>query len=81
MRGLEWKKGNNQVMDELFKSPTRQSVASPVIVSKSGSKEMAKTIAFFFYENGISFNFADTSSFAHMIEESMISQTNSPSKL
>ena len=51
-------------MDELLKSPTKQSVKSSVIVSKSGSKEMDKTIASFFYENGISFNVADSSSFA-----------------
>ena len=58
-------------MDELFKSRTKQSVESSVIVSKSGSKEMDKTIASFFYENGISFNVADSSSFARMLEESM----------
>ena len=32
---------------------------------------MDNTIASFFYENGISFNFTDSSSFARMIEESM----------
>ena len=53
--------------------------ASPVIVSKSGSKEMDKTTASFFHENGISFNVADSSSFAHTIEE--ICQTKSLSKL
>ena len=58
-------------MDELLKSPTKQSVESSVRVSKSGSKEMDKTIASFFYENGISFNVADSSSFARMLEESM----------
>ena len=72
---LEGQKKKQQVMDKLssFKFSTKQSVASPVIVtvSKSGSKEMDKTIASFFYENGISFNFADSSSFAHMTKESM----------
>ena len=32
---------------------------------------MDKTIASFFYEKSISFNVADSSSFAHMIEENM----------
>ena len=32
---------------------------------------MDKTIASFFYENGISFNVADSSSFACMLEENM----------
>ena len=32
---------------------------------------MDKTTAPFFYENGISFNIADSSSFVHMIENSM----------
>ena len=47
----------------------KQSVESSVLVSKSGSKEMDK--ASFFYENSISFNVADSSSFARMIEENM----------
>ena len=65
-RCLEGKRRKQEVMDELFKFPTKKSAALPVIVSKSGSKEMDKTIASFFYENGISFNVADSSSFARM---------------
>ena len=68
---IEGKTRKQQVMDELLKSPTKHPVESSVIVSKSGSKEMDKTIASFFYENGISFNVADSSSFARMLEESM----------
>ena len=39
-----------------LKSPTRQSVESPLLVSNSGSEEIDKTIASFFYENSITFN-------------------------
>ena len=52
----------------------KQLVESSVIISKSGSKEMDKALkatAFLFYESGISFNVADSSSFARMIEENM----------
>ena len=66
MDGRE-KKRKQQVMDKLLKSPTKQSAESPVIVSKSGSKEMDKAKASFFYESSIPFNVADSSSFVHMI--------------
>ena len=36
------KKRKQEVMDKLFKSLTKQSVATPVEVSKSGSKEWIK---------------------------------------
>ena len=56
-------------MDELFKSSTKQSVASPVIGSKVCSKKGIKQqTAFFFYEKSIFLNVADSSSFACMIE-------------
>ena len=61
MRGkeqsMDGKKRKQQVMDELLVSPSKQSVESSVIVSKSGSKEVNTKIASFrvFYENGISF--------------------------
>ena len=75
MRGkeqsMDGKKRKQQVMDELLVSPSKQSVESSVIVSKSGSKEVDTKTASFFYENGISFNVADSSSFACMIEESI----------
>ena len=67
MDGKKWKQ---QVM-EILVSHSKQSVESSVIVSNSGSKEVNTKIASFFYENGISFNVADSSSFACMIEESM----------
>ena len=40
-------------MDELLVSPSKQSVESCVIVSKSGSKEVNMKIASFFYANGL----------------------------
>ena len=43
-------------MDGHLKSPTRQLVESPLLVSNSGSEEIDKTIASFFYENSITFN-------------------------
>ena len=58
------------MMDELLVSPSKQSVESSVIVSKSGSKEVNTKIASFFYENSISFNVAE-SRFACMIGNSM----------
>ena len=56
-----------EIVDKLLKSPTKQSVESSVIVLKAGSKEMYTTIASFCYEKSISFNVADSSSFACMI--------------
>ena len=50
--------------------PDVDTIASPVIVLTSGSNRMDKTIESFFYENSIIFNFALSSSFARMIEES-----------
>ena len=74
------KKRKQQVMDDLITSPTKQSVESSLIGSqKSGTNEVDAMItnevdamiASFFYENGISFNVANSSSFGHMIAESM----------
>ena len=56
---MDGKKRKQQVKDELRVSPSKQSVESSVIVSKSGSKEVDTKTASFFYENGISFNVAD----------------------
>ena len=67
MRG----KRKPEVMDELLVSPSKQSVESSEIVSKSGSNEVGTKIASFFYDNCISFNVADSLSFACMIEQSM----------
>ena len=67
-------------MDDLITSPTKQSVESSLIGSqKSGTNkvdamitnEVDAMIASFFYENGISFNVANSSSFGCMIAESM----------
>ena len=68
---MDGKKRKQQVMDELLVTPSKQSVESSILESKSGSNEVSTKIASFFYENGISFNVADSSSFACMIEESM----------
>jgi len=66
------KKRKQQVMDDLITSPTKQSVESSLIGSqKSGTNEVDAMIASFFYENGISFNVANSSSFGRMIAESM----------
>ena len=70
-QSMDWKKRKQQVMDKLLVFPSKQSVESSVIVSKSGSKEVNTKIVSFFYENCISFNVADSSTFACMIEESM----------
>ena len=60
-------------MKDLVTSPTKkQSVESSLIGSqKTGSNEVDAMIAPFFYENGISFNVANSSSFGRMIEETM----------
>ena len=58
-------------MNEILVSPLKQSVEYSVIVLKSGSKEVDSKIVSFFYENCISFNVADSWSFACMIEESI----------
>ena len=75
MRGkeqsMDGKKRKQQVMDELLVSPSKQSVESSVIVSKSGSKEVNTKIASFLYENCISLNVANSLSIACMIVESM----------
>ena len=70
---MDGKTRKQQVMDELLVSPSKQLVEYSVIVPwlKSGSKEVDTKMASFFYENCISFNFADSSSFACMIEERM----------
>ncbi len=66
------KKWKQQVMDDLITSPTKQSVESSLIGSqKSGTNEVDAMIASFFYENWISFNVANSSSFGSMIAESM----------
>ena len=84
---LDGNKRKQRVMDKRFKSLTKQSIASPVKVSKSVPKNgiIQKHLSdSFFYENGISFNVADSSSFACMIEvirrEHEICQTKSFSK-
>ena len=52
MRGkeqsMDGKKRKQQVMDKLLVSPSKQSVESSVIVSKSGSKEVNTKIVSFF---------------------------------
>jgi len=64
------KKRRQQVMDELVTPPTKKTVESSLIGSqKLGSKEVDAVIASFFYENGISFNVANSSSFGRMIDE------------
>ena len=79
---IDGKMRTQQVMDELLVPPSKQSVESSVIVLKSGSKEVDTKIMPFFYENGISFSKADSSSFACMIEESMkYAKQNSVTKL
>ena len=45
------KKASDFVTDNLPNSPSKQSVESSLIVSKSGSREMGTTKASFFYEN------------------------------
>ena len=60
---MDWKKRKHKVMDELLVFPPKKSVEYSVIVLKSGSKEVNTKIASFFYENCISFNVADSSSF------------------
>ena len=68
----EGKKRRQQVMDTLLTPPTKKSVEGSFMGSqKSGSKEVDAVIASFFYENGISFNVANSSSFGRMIDESM----------
>ena len=60
----EGKKRRQQVMDTLLTPPTKKSVEGSFMGSqKSGSKEVDAVIASFFYENGISFNVANSSSF------------------
>ena len=69
MRGkeqsMDWKKRKQQVMDGLLLSPSKQSVESSVMVSKSGSKEVDTKIASFFHENGISFTSANARAHTH----------------
>ena len=60
---MDWKKRKHKVMDKLLVFPPKQSVEYSVIVLKSGSKKVNTKIASFFYENCISFNVADSSSF------------------
>ena len=72
-------KRRQQIIDDLVTSPTKESVESP---AKSGTKEMDARIASFFYENGIAFNVADSTSFISMIDESIkFRQTKPSSKL
>ena len=71
-QSMEGKKRRQQVMDELVTPPTKKTVESSLIGSqKLGSKEVDAVIASFFYENCISFNVANSSSFGRMIDESM----------
>ena len=66
------RKRKQSVMDELLTPSTKKSVESSLMgIQKSGSKELDAKIASFYYENGIAFNIAASSSFALMIEESM----------
>jgi hypothetical protein len=66
-------KRKQQVLDELATpSPKQKSVESSLTGSQTtGSKEVDAAIASFVYENGISFNVADSPSFGRMIDESM----------
>jgi hypothetical protein len=69
---ISGKKRKQQAMDELLTSATKQSRNDSSIGSqKSGSKDVDAMIASFFYENGIAFNVADSSSFQNMIDECM----------
>ena len=61
------KKGNNKQWT--FTYPTKQSVASPVIVSKF--RRNGYNYSIFLFEKGFSFNFADSFTFAHTTEGSM----------
>ena len=59
-------------MEELATAPAKQIVESSLTGSqKTGSKEVDAVIASLFYENGISFNVANSLSFGRMIDESM----------
>ena len=73
MRGKEdataGKKRKQAVMHKLL-TPCAKTLAESSS-QKSGSKELDAKIASYFYENGIAFNTASSSSFAIMIEESM----------
>ena len=66
-------KRKQQVLDELATpSPKQKSVESSLTGSQTtGSKEVDAAIASFVYENGISFNVADSPSFGRMIDKSM----------
>ena len=65
-------------MHELFKSPTKQSVAYLKSI-KVRFQRMDKTIASFFNEKSISFNFADSSNFARMMSMRFAKQNPSQS--
>jgi len=67
-QSIAGKKRKQQVINDLVTSPTKQSTDPP---TKSGSNEMDARIASFFYENGIAFNVADSTSFVCMMDESM----------
>ena len=56
-QSMDGKNRRQQMMDKLLVSPSKQLVESSV---KSGSEEVDTKIASFFYENGISFNVADS---------------------
>ena len=59
-------------MDELLTPCTKKSAKTSVTCTqKTGSKELDSKITSYFYENGIAFNAAASSSFALMTEESM----------
>ncbi len=71
-QAIAGKNRKQQVMDDLLVSPTKKSVESSMIgFQQSGSKEVDKTITSFFFENGIPFNVANSSSFSRMIDESL----------
>jgi hypothetical protein len=66
------KKRKQAVMDEILTPcPVKSAESSMKDFQKSGPKELDAKIASFFYENGIAFNTAGSTSFALMIEESM----------
>ena len=71
-KSLSLHKRKQAVLEELVTPPTKKSVNSSLTATKkSGSKELDEKIASFFYENGIAFTVANSSSFALMIEESI----------
>ena len=74
------KKAKKAVMDWIpTSSPIKLAESSMKDSQKSGPKELDAKLASYFYINAIAFNTAASSSFALMIEESVLSQVISSS--